>query len=97
MYENKSINQINLFDESIDQNDNELLENTKDFIFEERLSKEFDSIGFFISDHPLNQFKDFFPQYNVIDFNDYNANESLKESLIAATILKIQEKKNQKV
>ena len=51
---------------------------------------------FFISDHPLNQFKNFFPQYNVINFNEFNINDKLKESVIAATILKIQEKKNQK-
>ena len=72
--------------------DLELLINTKDFIFEERLSKEFETLGFFISDHPLNQFKDFFPQYNVINFNDFNINENLKEGVIASTILKIQEK-----
>ena len=96
LYENKSINQINLFEENNEQNENELLINTKDFIFEERLSKEFETLGFFISDHPLNQFKDFFPQYNVINFNDFNINENLKEGVIASTILKIQEKKNQK-
>ena len=31
-----------------------------DWKFEERLSKEFESVGFFISDHPLNQFKEIF-------------------------------------
>ena len=30
------------------------------------------------------------------EFNDFNINENLKESLVSATILKIQEKKNQK-
>ena len=80
-----------MFEENNEQNENELLINTKDFIFEERLSKEFETLGFFISDHPLNQFKDFFPQYNVINFNDFNINENLKEGVIASTILKIQE------
>ena len=96
LFENKSLNQINLFDEINDQNDNELLIKSNDFQFEERLSKEFETLGFFISDHPLNQYKEFFLQYNIVNFNDYNSNENLKEGVIAATILKIQEKKNQK-
>ena len=96
LYENKSVNQINLFGENINVNDSEIIQNIKDFSFEERLSKEFETIGFFISDHPLNQYKDYFPQYNVIKFNDFINNNDLKECLIAATVLKIQEKKNQK-
>ena len=96
LHDNKSANQINLFEENKDQNEEELLPKTEDFIFEERLSKEFESLGFFISDHPLNQFKDFFTLYNVVNFNDFNANDLLKDGVIASTILKIQEKKNQK-
>jgi len=96
LYENKSVNQINLFGENVNVNDNEIIKSIKDFSFEERLSKEFETIGFFISDHPLNQYKDYFPQYNVIKFNDFINNKDLKECLIAATVLKIQEKKNQK-
>ncbi len=96
LYENKSVSQINLFDEANDQNDEHILSKTNDFNFEERLSKEFETLGFFISDHPLNQYKNFYTQYNIINFNEYNNNEKLKESIIAATVLKIQEKKNQK-
>ncbi len=96
LHENKSINQINLFEENKDQSESELLINTKDFLFEERLSKEFETLGFFISDHPLNQFKELFPQYNVINFNDFSTDTDVNEAVIAATILKIQEKKNQK-
>ena len=73
-----------------------MLVKTDDFQFEERLSKEFEALGFFISDHPLNQYKDYFNQYDVINFNEYDNNENLKEGVVAATILKIQEKKNQK-
>ncbi len=96
IHENKSINQINLFDDSKNQNDQDLLEKINDFQFEERLSKEFETLGFFISDHPLNQYKEFFPQYNIINFNDFNLDDKLKDSVIAATILKLQEKKNSK-
>ncbi len=96
IFEDKTINQINLFEESDDSNDYELLVKTNDYPFDERLSKEFETLGFFISDHPLNQFKDFYSQYNVVNFNDFNLNENTKEAVIAATVLKIQEKKNSK-
>ncbi len=96
IHENKSINQINLFVENKDQTDDELFVKTNDFKFEERLAKEFESLGFFISDHPLNEFKDLITQYNVINFNDFYNNDSLRDGVVAGTILKIQEKKNQK-
>ncbi len=96
LFENKQLNQINLFEDINDQNDEKLITKIKDFNFEERLSKEFETLGFFISDHPLNQYKSFFSQYNIITFNDYNLNEQIKEGTIAATVLKKQEKKNQK-
>ena len=92
--ENKLINQIDLFEgeEIIEQ---DLLKKVDDWKFEERLSKEFEAVGFFISDHPLNQFRDSFEDYNIISYIDFNNNE-IKEANIAATILKIQEKKTQK-
>ena len=96
LFESKSLNQINLFDENIEQNNDELIIKKNDFNFDERLAKEFETLGFFISDHPLNQFKESFSQYNAINFNDFNLDESLREGVVAATVLKLQEKKNQK-
>ena len=94
IFENKSINQINLFEgEEIIEED--LLKKIEDWKFEDRLSKEFEAVGFFISDHPLNQFRDSFEDYNIISYIDFNNNE-IKEANIAATLLKIQEKKTQK-
>ena len=61
-----------------------------------RLSKEFEAVGFFISDHPLNQFKEIFEDYKIIDFNKFNTENEIKEKNIAATLLKIQERKTQK-
>ena len=91
IFENKSINQINLFEgEEIIEED--LLKKIEDWKFEDRLSKEFEAVGFFISDHPLNQFRDSFEDYNIISYIDFNNNE-IKEANIAATLLKIQEKK----
>ena len=53
-------------------------------------------MGFFISDHPLNQFRDIFDDYKIINFSDFNMNKKIKDSNIAATLLKIHEKKTQK-
>ena len=94
-FENKFDNQINLFEEEVKTND-DFLEKIDDWDDDDKLSKEFETLGFFISDHPLNQFKELFPQYNVINFNDFSTDTDVNEAVIAATILKIQEKKNQK-
>ena len=94
-FENKVAKQIDLFDESENEKDN-LLSDVKDWNFEERLSKEFESVGFFISDHPLNQFKEIFREYEIIDYNDFINNEDYKNANIAATLLKIQERKTSK-
>ena len=94
IFENKSINQINLFEEKENEEDS-IIQNIGDWKFEERLSKEFEAVGFFISDHPLNQFKDIFNYYNIIDYQSFNNND-YKESNIAATLLKISERKQQR-
>ncbi len=95
IFENKSANQIDLFGENENQ-ENEILSNTEDWEFEERLSKEFEAVGFFISNHPLNQYKEVFNDYNIIDYQSFNTDENLKDSNIAATLLKIQERKTAK-
>jgi len=93
--ENKSTNQINLFGESENQ-ENEIISNVEDWKFEERLSREFEAVGFFISDHPLNQYKDIYDDYDILDYQNFISNDKLKESNIAATLLKIQERKTSK-
>ena len=95
IYENKSNNQIELFQENESQR-NELTLNVDDWKFEERLSKEFEAVGFFISNHPLNQYKSFFDDFKIIDFNKFNSNLKPEVSNIAGTLLKIQERKTAK-
>jgi len=95
IFENKTANQIDLFG-SNDAQDTEIIEKIIDWKFEERLKKEFEAIGFFISDHPLNQFKDIFDDYSIVNFNEFNNEKNKNESNIAGTLLKIQEKKTQK-
>jgi len=92
IFENKSVNQINLFDED-ENHEKELLSNTEDWKFEERLSKEFEAVGFFISDHPLNQYKEIFNDYNIKDYQTFNNDSETTDANIAATLLKIQERK----
>ncbi len=95
IFENKIANQIDLF-EINESNDENIIENIKDWDFEERLSKEFESIGFFMSDHPINKYKEIFDDYKITDYNSFVSNTNIKECNIGATLLKIQEKKTSK-
>ncbi len=95
IFENKSTNQIDLFGENSDEEQN-LISNINDWSFEERLSKEFEAVGFFISDHPLNQFKEIYDDYKIEDFQTFNNDDELKQTNIAATLLKINERKTAK-
>ena len=93
IFENKSANQIDLFSEDETTKDDILIK-IEDWKFEERLSKEFEAVGFFISDHPLNQFTEIFNDYKITDYQVFNNNDDLKDSNIAATLLKSSRKKN---
>ncbi len=95
IFDNKSTNQIDLFSEDENIQDN-IVNITEDWKFEERLSKEFESVGFFISDHPLNQFTEIFDDYKIIDYSNFILNEHIKDGNIAATLLKLQERKTAK-
>ncbi|MDC0518164.1 DNA polymerase III subunit alpha [Candidatus Pelagibacter sp.] len=94
-FENKIANQIDLFAESEDHEIN-IVEKVDEWKFEERLAREFEAVGFFISDHPLNQFKEIFSDYKIIDYINFNQNDELKEANVAATLLKVQERKTAK-
>ncbi len=95
IFENKSVNQIDLFSEDNVEDEN-IIAHSDDWKFEERLSKEFESVGFFISDHPLNQFKEIFNDYRILDYSEFNNNDSLSNTNIAGTLLKVQERKTAK-
>ena len=95
-YDEKVSNQTNLFN-STNNEDNEIFEfyPTKPWTKKELLSEEFVSLGFYISDHPLNEYKEFFTQLEIESYKDFlNGNKT--ESLIAGTIMSIQEKKSAK-
>ncbi len=95
IYENKSLNQIDLFGDQENDSVN-FLEKIDDWHIDTKLTKEFETLGFYISDHPLNQYKSIFGQYNVISYDDFENNNDVLSSNIACTVLKVQEKKTQK-
>ena len=97
-YENKAANQIDLFDlnDSDEERNKSYINNINDWDFEERLSKEFQAIGFFMSDHPINKYKEIFDDYKIINYKNFISDNSNKNCSIAATLLKIQERKTSK-
>ena len=95
VFENKEANQIDLFGDNFQTND-QIVDKNDEWIFEEKLKMEFEAVGFFISNHPLNQYKELYNDFNIINYENFVNNNELKNSNIAATILKIQEKKTGK-
>ena len=61
-------------------------------IKKELLLEEFKSLGFYISDHPLNEFEDAFSHLKIISYQDFLKNNDF-EALVGGTIMSIQEKK----
>ena len=59
------------------------------------LSEEFKSIGFYLTDHPLNEFEETFNHLNINSYNQFYENNK-NEGLVAGTIMSIQEKKSAK-
>ena len=94
IFENKSQNQIDLFSKNI--NNETIIEEKSEWSFQEKMLKEFETIGFYLSDHPLNQYKNVFNEYNISKYCDFITDQNQSESMVASTILKIQEKKTQK-
>ena len=94
-HENKLLNQIDLFKES-ETDDTNLLKNIEDWNIDIKLSKEFETLGFYISDHPLNQYKSIYKHYNIVSYEDFEKKNDILSCNVACTILKIQEKKTQK-
>ncbi len=94
-YENKSLNQIDLFG-SDEINNTNFLEKVDDWDKDTKLNKEFETLGFYISDHPLNQYKSIFKSFNIISYDKFENENNIISSNIACTVLKVQEKKTQK-
>ena len=96
LYENKVQNQSSLFSEENDKVSYLLQgKSSPDWSSEETLSKEFESIGFYISSHPLKNYEEALKQYNVKSFSEFE-NSNDVESFIAGTVMSVKEKKTAK-
>jgi len=93
-HDEKVSNQTNLFNNE-NNKDNEIFkfDSIKAWTKKELLAEEFLSLGFYISDHPLNEYKEFFTQLEICSYKDF-VDSSKSDALVAGTIMSIQEKKS---
>ena len=95
-YENKVQNQSSLF---LDDNQKVFYlmqdKNSPNWLNNEILSKEFESVGFYLSNHPLEDYKEVLEQYKTKSFKDFENGNDI-ESFVAGTIMSIKEKKTAK-
>ena len=95
-YDDKISKQSNLFENTKDYTEKSFdFEKIESWTKKEILSREFTSLGFYISDHPLNEYKEIFSQLNIKSYKKFVIDDT-SESLIAGTIMSIQEKKSSK-
>ncbi len=95
-YDDKISNQSNLFDISNNQeNETFKFNSLNEWTKKESLIQEFSSLGFYISDHPLNEYKEFFTQLEIYSYKEF-VESNKTEALVAGTIMSIQEKKSVK-
>ena len=94
--EEKASNQNSLFSaNSKEENILFKIDKTKPWSQNETLMNEFHSIGFYMSDHPLKIYQDYFDKLKVFSFKDF-MNGAQQSSYVAGTIMSIQEKKSAK-
>ena len=93
-HDEKISNQTNLFDNINNENNEKFeFEITKPWTKKELLNEEFLSLGFYMSDHPLNEYKEFFAHLEIDPFKEF-IESNKTEALVAGTIMSIQEKKS---
>ncbi len=93
--EDRQNNQTSLFDDSSNSSSNFDYTQSEKWNKKELLSEEFKSLGFYISDHPLNEYYEIFNQLKIIPYKEFLNNDA-NEALVAGTIMSIQEKKTAK-
>jgi DNA polymerase III subunit alpha len=93
--DDKNNHQSSLFDgQDITHKEFEFLP-SKYWTQKELLTEEFKALGFYLSDHPLNEYEEVFNQLDILPYNQFYENEK-SEGLVAGTIMSIQEKKSAK-
>ena len=93
--EDKESQQTNLFNNEAIKEEKFDFEPSVAWKKKELLAEEFKSIGFYLTDHPLNEYDDILNQLNIKSYNEFFKNNE-KEGLVAGTIMSLQEKKSAK-
>ncbi|MDC0366485.1 DNA polymerase III subunit alpha [Pelagibacteraceae bacterium] len=93
--EDKLSNQTNLFNENSDEKNDFNYIQSCTWTKKELLFEEFKSLGFYISDHPLNEYGEIFNQLKITSYKEFLVNSD-SEAQVAGTIMSIQEKKSAK-
>ncbi len=62
----------------------------------ELIEKEFESLGFFVSEHPLKNYKRVLTDLKAIDYSEFKNNSKLNTGVVSGTLMKLQEKKTAK-
>ena len=93
LWEEKISNQNSLFSDNSSEDGLVFkLDKIKPWSNNEMLMNEFQSIGFYMSDHPLKIYKDYFNKMKVVNFSNFLDSQD-STALVAGTIMSIQEKK----
>jgi DNA polymerase-3 subunit alpha len=92
--DDKINNQESLFTNHVEESEFDYTP-SKAWTKKELLSEEFKSLGFYVSDHPLNEYGDIFDQLKITTYKEFSTNNE-RESLVAGTVMAIQEKKSSK-
>ena len=93
--DDKDNHQANLFaDDNDSRTEFEFLQSSS-WKQKELLSEEFKAVGFYLTNHPLNEYDDIFNQLNITSYYEFYKKEN-NEGLVAGTIMSIQEKKSAK-
>ncbi len=96
--QSESDNQNLLFGEEFNEDNNFSSIDNKviDWDQNDKIKKEFESIGFFVGEHPLKSNLGLLKQYKVLSYLDLKTNKEITEGMIAGTLIAIQEKKTAK-
>ncbi|MAJ22161.1 MAG: DNA polymerase III subunit alpha [Candidatus Pelagibacter sp. TMED64] len=95
IHENRLNNQAALFKDDNKQIFEVNNLNNDKWEYEEKMSKEFESVGFYITDHPLNDYKEIMDIYHAQTYKEFIENN--KDTMVlAGTVMKIQLKKTNK-
>ena len=96
LWEEKTSNQTSLFSNKPENEETVFkIKNKEKVSKKDILLNEFQSIGFYMSDHPLNIYKDYFEELKIKSFLSYVESPETN-GYVAGTIMSIQEKKSAK-